>query len=248
MRGEINLLVQVGPHTCQVTFQVMHINPAYSCLLGRPWIHALGVVPLTLHQKLKFVVKDLLVIISGEKDLLISCPSSMPYVEAAEEALGTAFQSFEIVSNASMESLPMCPRMSSAAIMVARGMLGNGYEPGTGLGKNNDGRPDLVDFKENSGRFGLGYKPTRANIRKTGWEKRNGGTGLQLRAHVKEALPCHLNESFVSAGLRCEEEVAAVHNKSPQGCPDLVQPCLPGFQLGNWKVMEWPEVSLASIM
>ena len=127
MRGEINLLVQVGPHTCQVTFQVMHINPAYSCLLGRPWIHSLGVVPLTLHQKLKFVVKDLLVIISGEKDLLISCPSSMPYVEAAEEALGTAFQSFEIVSSASMESLPMCPRMSSAAVMVAHVMLGHGY-------------------------------------------------------------------------------------------------------------------------
>ena len=31
VRGEIDLLVQIGPHTCQVTFQVMDINPAYSC-------------------------------------------------------------------------------------------------------------------------------------------------------------------------------------------------------------------------
>ena len=77
-----------------------------------------------------------------------------------------AFQSFKIVSNASVESFPVCPRMSSAAIMVARVMLGHGYEPDMGLGKNNDGRSDLVDVKENSGRFGLGYKPTQANIRK----------------------------------------------------------------------------------
>ena len=64
--GEIDIPIQIGPHTCNVVFQVMDINPAYSCLLGRPWIHALGVVPLTLHQKLKFAVGGLLVIVSGE--------------------------------------------------------------------------------------------------------------------------------------------------------------------------------------
>ena len=127
VRGEIDLSIQVGPHTCKVTFQVININPAYSCLLGRPWIHSLGVVPLTLHQKLKFMVEGLLVIVSGEEDLLISFLSSMPYVEATEEALEMAFQSFEIVSNTSVESLPMCPRMSSAAVMVAHVMLGHGY-------------------------------------------------------------------------------------------------------------------------
>ena len=30
VRGEIDLPVQIGPHTYQVTFQVMDINPAYS--------------------------------------------------------------------------------------------------------------------------------------------------------------------------------------------------------------------------
>ena len=49
VRGEINLPIQIGPHTCQITFQVMDINPAYSCLLGRPWIHSVGVVPLMCH-------------------------------------------------------------------------------------------------------------------------------------------------------------------------------------------------------
>ena len=34
VRREIDLPIQIGPHICQITFQVMDINPAYSCLLG----------------------------------------------------------------------------------------------------------------------------------------------------------------------------------------------------------------------
>ena len=76
--GEIDIPIQIGPYTCNVVFQVMDINSAYICLFGRPWIHALGVVPSTLHQKLKFTVGGLLVIVSGEEDMLVSCPSSAP--------------------------------------------------------------------------------------------------------------------------------------------------------------------------
>ena len=32
VRGEIDHPVQIGPHTCQVTFQIMDINPAYRLL------------------------------------------------------------------------------------------------------------------------------------------------------------------------------------------------------------------------
>ncbi|RDY01044.1 hypothetical protein CR513_15680, partial [Mucuna pruriens] len=47
--GEIILPILIGPTTFNITFQVMDIHPAYSCLLGRPWIHAAGVVPSSLH-------------------------------------------------------------------------------------------------------------------------------------------------------------------------------------------------------
>ena len=83
--GEINLPIRIGPHTYQITFQVMDINPAYSFLLGQPWIHSVGVVPSTLHQKMKFVVGGHLIIVSGEEDILVSCPSSTPYMEATKE-------------------------------------------------------------------------------------------------------------------------------------------------------------------
>jgi len=64
----------------------MDISPAYSCLLGRPWIHTDGVIPSTLHQKLKFIINDKLIIVFGEEDLLVCGPTSTPYIEAAEEA------------------------------------------------------------------------------------------------------------------------------------------------------------------
>ena len=34
--GEVDLLVKIGPHIFYITFQVMDIEPTYTCLLGRP--------------------------------------------------------------------------------------------------------------------------------------------------------------------------------------------------------------------
>ena len=163
VRGEIDLPIQIRPHVCEITFQVMDINLAYSCLLGRPWIHSVGVVLLTLHQKLKFVVEGRLIIVSGEEDILVSSLSSMPYVEAVEESLETSFQALEVISNAYMESPPVQPCSSGAASMVARVMLGHRYEPEMGLGRNGNGIASLLEFTENRRRFGLGYEPTRAD-------------------------------------------------------------------------------------
>ncbi|RDX63815.1 hypothetical protein CR513_57695, partial [Mucuna pruriens] len=52
---EITLPICIGPTVFDVTFQVMDIHPAYSCLPGRPWINAAGAVPSSLHQRVKFV-------------------------------------------------------------------------------------------------------------------------------------------------------------------------------------------------
>ena len=99
----------------------------------------------------------------------------MPYVEAAEESLQTVFQSFEVVSIASVDSFSRQLCLSDTAMMVARVMLGNGYEPGMGLGKNNGGRT-----RGNRGKFGLGYKPTQADIRKSVVGRKSGSEGSQL--------------------------------------------------------------------
>lgn len=47
--GEITLNVLIGPATFPIDFQVLDIPSSYNLLLGRPWIHMVGVVPSTLH-------------------------------------------------------------------------------------------------------------------------------------------------------------------------------------------------------
>ena len=153
-----------------------------------------------------------------------------------------------MVSNASIGSLPMQPRMSSATMMVARIMLGHDYELGMGLGKNNDGMAGVVDIKGNHERFRLGYKPTQADVRKNILERRNKGQGSQPRPQAREVPPCHISRSFVSMGLRHEEQVTAIFDEAPQRRLGLVQPCLPDFQLGNWQVVERLEVYMTNIM
>ncbi|KAI5445720.1 hypothetical protein KIW84_013809 [Lathyrus oleraceus] len=95
--GEVDFPVKIGPSDFQITFQVMDIHPTYSCLLGRPWIHEAGAVTSALHQKLKFVKNGKLVIVGGEKALLVSHLSSLSYVEAEDE-VGTMFQALPIAA------------------------------------------------------------------------------------------------------------------------------------------------------
>src|ERR1051325_3271186 len=97
--GEVDLPVLIGPHIFQLAFQVLDIFPAYSCLLGRPWIHSAGVVTSTLHQKMKFTIQGKLVIVSGEEDFVVSHLSSFKYVDVGDEIVEIPLQSFEMVSN-----------------------------------------------------------------------------------------------------------------------------------------------------
>ena len=98
-----------------------------------------------MYALLKFVVEGQLIIVSGEEGILVSCPSSIPYVEAVEESLEMSFQALEVVSNAYVESPPVQPHPFGVTLMVARVMLGHGYEPGIGFGQNGNGVASLVD-------------------------------------------------------------------------------------------------------
>jgi len=94
--------------------------------------------------------------------------------------------------------------------MVARVMLGNGYEPGMGLGKDNDGRTSLISAIGNHGKFGLGYKPTQADIRKSVAGRKSEGQGSRLGQEVEGGPPCHISRSFISAGLGHEGQVVVI--------------------------------------
>ncbi|KAH1250166.1 hypothetical protein GmHk_05G013384 [Glycine max] len=136
----------------------------------------------------------------------------------------------------------------NTAVMVARVMLGNGYEPGMGLSKDNSGITNLISAKGNRGKFGLGYKPTLADIRKNIAGRKSRSQGSRLRQENEGSPPCHISRSFISAGLGDEGQVVAICEDDAPSGSDLVRPCPPDFQLGNWQVEERPDIYATSIM
>jgi len=46
VQGEIELAFGVDPMFFMVNFQVIRVDSPYNMLLGRPWLHAVGVVPI----------------------------------------------------------------------------------------------------------------------------------------------------------------------------------------------------------
>ena len=69
----------------------MDINPSYNCLLGRPQIHMAGVVPSTLHQKVKFVIEESLITVVIEEDMIASTTVIAPYLEVKKDVIECSF-------------------------------------------------------------------------------------------------------------------------------------------------------------
>ena len=53
-RGQIRLPVQTGSDMVEVDFIVVDAFSPYTAIMGRPWLHSLGAVLSTLHQKVKY--------------------------------------------------------------------------------------------------------------------------------------------------------------------------------------------------
>ena len=115
---EIEIEMQIGPCMFTVEFQVMDISPSYNCLLGRPWIHIAGVVPSTLHQKIKFVTERQLVTIAAEEDMIAATSSGAPYIEVNEKALECSFRSLEFV-NAMYVGEPRYQRRNCPKLLIS---------------------------------------------------------------------------------------------------------------------------------
>ena len=53
-KGQIRLPVQTGTDVVEVDFIVVEAFSPYIAIMGRPWLHSLGAVLSTLHQKVKY--------------------------------------------------------------------------------------------------------------------------------------------------------------------------------------------------
>ena len=141
-----------------VNFHVIKVDSSYNMLLGRPWLYALGAVASTLHRRLKFPSKDLMITIMVEEPLTFFKETFVPYigVNAFSEA---TFHSFELVSMIS-RALELKSARPSATLMAAKEMLKFGYQLGQGLSAVGHGKASLIELPNNIGGFSLGYNPS----------------------------------------------------------------------------------------
>ncbi|XP_050889611.1 uncharacterized protein LOC127094889 [Lathyrus oleraceus] len=147
--GEVDLPIKIGPCLFQITFQVIDIHPAYSCLLGRLWIHKAGEVTLTLHQKLKFINNGKLVIMGGEQAMLVSHLSLFSYIDV-DEVEGTSFQALPIDNIAAKKN-----EESMSSLKDTQHVLKNCQSTKWGR---------VVELAKNKNRAGLGFSPGSTQI------------------------------------------------------------------------------------
>ena len=53
-KGEVKLPVQTGSEVVEVDFIVVDAYSSFTAIVARPWLHTLGAVSSTLHQKVKY--------------------------------------------------------------------------------------------------------------------------------------------------------------------------------------------------
>ena len=72
-RGQIRLPIQTDSEIVEVDFIVVDSYSPYTAIVARPWLHALGAVSSTLHQKVKYPSEGLVKEILGNQSIGRQC-------------------------------------------------------------------------------------------------------------------------------------------------------------------------------
>ncbi|XP_070025442.1 uncharacterized protein [Nicotiana sylvestris] len=198
--GKIDLVLTIGHVDFEVTFQVLDMDTSYNFLLGRPWIHAAGVVPSTLHQMVKFEYEDQEIVVHGEDEQSIYRDPSVPCLESREGSEHLVYQAFEVVVADQCEEGSPCPQpfLSNLSIMVAKEMIKQGYKPEKGLGTSLQGIKEPITLAASEKFFGVGFQATRADETWANERKNNGWV-------LPQSIP-YLYETFVKPKYIEEED------------------------------------------
>lgn len=214
--GEVDLPINIGPTIFTITFQVMDIHLGYICLLGRPWIHSAGAITSTLHQKLKLIMNDKMIVIEGEEDILVSHLTSFRYIEVEGEITKTPFQSLEVVNVLTVKQISESPKseLSMASWQGAKAAIENGNAQGWGK---------VIEVREKWDKFGLGYEPSLVEANSQ---------------HDKKQVP-PIEETFNSVGHIFSDQVAMINDEAyDEMVSSWVHQVAPDEELKNWKIVE----------
>ena len=72
-KGQIRLPVQADTDVVEVDFIVVDAFSPYTAILGKPWLHSLGAISSTLHQKVKYPSGGQVLEIVGSQAMARQC-------------------------------------------------------------------------------------------------------------------------------------------------------------------------------
>ena len=85
-RGQIRLPIQTGSDVVDVDFIVVNAYSPYTAIVARLWLHALGAVSSTLHQKVKYPsgsqVKEIVGNQTMARECMVAAISCQPNAES----------------------------------------------------------------------------------------------------------------------------------------------------------------------
>ena len=70
---QVRLPVQTGSEIVEVDFIVVDVYSPYTAIVARPWLHTLGAVSSTLHQKIKYQSGSKIEEILGDQTMARQC-------------------------------------------------------------------------------------------------------------------------------------------------------------------------------
>ena len=65
--------MQTGSDVVEVDFIVVDVFSPYTSIIGRPWLHSLGAISSTLHQKVKYPSRGQVLEIVGSQSMARQC-------------------------------------------------------------------------------------------------------------------------------------------------------------------------------
>ena len=135
--GTLNTHVMIRPVRYPILFKVLRIQSSFNLLLGHPWIHEVGVIPSSLHQKVKFIHEGRIIMIQPDKDVVTSSEPVL-HINHSEDDLHLTRFTFNEVQVVSLEDdnkdlVPMSFYQHSNTLVLSM-MKGISYMPGLGLG------------------------------------------------------------------------------------------------------------------
>ena len=72
-KGQVRLPVQAGAEVVEVDFIVVDAYSPHTAIVARPWLHTLGAVSSTLHQKIKYPSGGKMEEILGDQTMTRQC-------------------------------------------------------------------------------------------------------------------------------------------------------------------------------